>query len=383
MRSGSMALPRQRVEAVSPVRELKILHVISAPAAGGAEVYVKQLATQLRRMGHRPAIAFLARAADEGNDAAFEQRFLAELDDAGIAHFFIGRGARANPLLGALRVARYCREQGVDVYHAHLKYGIAFGLLLRVPRVTTHHNIVAEAPPWVYRLLGRIVDQYVAVSTACGRALERFSGRCVVVIRNAIDTAPFTPSVRQPSGERKFECICVGRIAEQKNYSLLIRALALLPPGTLNRLHVSIVGEGPPHRVAQLEREISAAGLNNVVTLLGVRLDIPRLLGAAQLLVMSSGWEGLPIALLEATASGLPFIATDVGGCREIAEAFGNGVIVTPDDEQALAGAIAALVSDPGAIARLSRSAIAARPSISIEAAARAHLDLYDRLIAR
>jgi glycosyltransferase involved in cell wall biosynthesis len=92
---------------------------------------------------------------------------------------------------------------------------------------------------------------------------------------------------------------------------------------------------------------------------------------------MSSAWEGLPISLIEATASGLPFIATDVGGCRELAYLCGNGVIVPPGDAQALAGALTALVEDSGRRAALSKAAIAKAGKLSIEAAADEHLRLY------
>jgi glycosyltransferase involved in cell wall biosynthesis len=363
-------------------RPLRILHLLSAPAAGGAEIYVKLLALELRRMGHEPSIGFLSRAADDGRNPEFERKFLAELDDAGIDHFFVGKGARANPLLGALRVARYCRKRRIDLYHSHLKYGVAFGLLLRIPRITTHHNFIAESPRWMFRFFNLLVDQYVAVSTTCAVSLEQFTHRRAVTIRNAIDLSHFTPTVRQPLSGGALECLCVGRIFEQKNYPLLVCALGLLPRETLSKLHVSIAGEGPPDEVAKLERQIAAAGLGNRVTLLGLRSDIPELLATAHLFLMSSAWEGLPIALLEATASGLPFIATDVGGCRELADSFGNGIIVPPGDAQALAAAITELANNPELIVALSKAAIEARSSISIEAAALEHVAIYEQLVS-
>jgi glycosyltransferase involved in cell wall biosynthesis len=355
---------------------------LSAPAAGGAEIYVKQLAVELHRLGHRPTIGFLSHATDIGRSPDFERQLLAELDQAGIAYFFIGNRARTNPVLGAWRVARYCSANKIDIYHSHLKFGIAFGLFLRLPRVSTHHSMVAQYRPWVYRMLSTLVEQYVVVSTECETSLKQITRRDVVAIQNGIDTSRFTPSVRQPQPNQTLQCISVGRIFEPKNYPLLIRAFELLPSNVLSKLHLSIAGEGPPERVAELERQIRSSGLAGSVTLLGLRSDVRELLASAHLFVMSSAREGLPIALLEATASGLPFIATDVGGCRELAEAFGNGIIVPPGDAQALAAAITELANNPELIVPLSQAAVEARSSISIETAAREHVAIYEQLVS-
>jgi glycosyltransferase involved in cell wall biosynthesis len=119
------------------------------------------------------------------------------------------------------------------------------------------------------------------------------------------------------------------------------------------------------------------------VKLLGNRNDVPELLRSAHVFLMSSKREGFPISLLEATASGLPFIAPDVGGCREMAELYGNGVIVPPGDAQALADAITQLAENPSRGTELSRAAGASAPTISITNAASQHVHLYKRLLAK
>ena len=360
---------------------LRILHVISAPAAGGAEVYVKQLALELRRQGHRPAIGFVSRAAEEGRDAEFERRYLAELTEGGIDFFFLGGASRKNPLGGAFHVRRFCKSNGVQLYHSHLKVGIVCGLLLRIPRLHTHHTSVPRVPRLAYGLFNLMVDQYVGISDRCSELLGSFTGRPVATVRNAIDISRFQPLVREPGMGSRFECISVGRIFAPKNFALLVRAIALLHPRILKRMHVSIVGEGPAHLVQALEKQIRQEGLGDRVKLLGNRSDIPELLERSDLFVMSSAWEGFPIALLEATASGLPFVATDVGGCREIAELCGNGVVVAAQDPQVLADAIADLVEHRDKLRRLSKAAIKSAPKLSIETAADAHIELYRDLL--
>lgn len=359
-----------------------MLHIISAPVAGGAEILVKQLAMQFERLGHSPSIGFLSRAVDDGRSLEFERDFLAELERAGVSYFVIGRSARKNPLLGAWRVYRHCIENDVQVYHSHLKYGVLFGALLRIPRLTTHHNILPDAPWWAYQVFNLLVDQYVGISDSCGEQLRRFTGRPVQVIHNGVDTSTFAPIAREFGDKPLIACISVGRIFPQKNYSLLVKAISMLRPDVRRRLSFTIVGEGPSEHVSKLNAEIAATGMREHIKLLGNRDDIPELLRRSQLFLMSSAFEGYPISLLEATASGLPFIATDVGGCREIAELCGNGIVITPDRPELFANAITALIEDPQRMTQLSKAAVRNASKVTIEETARAHLRLYDGLLA-
>ena len=119
---------------------MKILHVISAPAAGGVEVYIKDLAKAMTKNGHVVHIGFLDHAEDLGRSVEFEKNFLNELRVSGIQYFFIGHEARRFPWLGMIRVRRYVEQSEIEIYHAHLTYGIAFGAFVSVPRIYTHHS---------------------------------------------------------------------------------------------------------------------------------------------------------------------------------------------------------------------------------------------------
>lgn len=360
---------------------LRILHVVSAPAAGGAEVYVKQLAVEQRRLGHQPRIAFLDRAQQAGRSPEFERRFLADLKSACVEYFFIGNASRRIPFLGAANVWRLCRSQRIQVYHSHLKYGILFGAFLRIPRFYTHHNSPPGLPIFLFRLFNLLVEYYVGISETCGDLLEGYTGRTATVIRNGVDLSRFMPKLRRMNSKLPISCVSVGRIFDQKNYPLLVRAIALLPRSAREKLHVSIVGEGLPQLVSELEHDIRVAGLTECIHLAGNQIDVPAILDQSRIFLMSSAWEGLPIALLEATASGLPFIATDVGACRELAELCGNGVIVPPDDPQAFADALTDLVENPGKLLALSRAAVTSAATLSIATAARDHLQLYTSVL--
>ncbi|MFL6741194.1 MAG: glycosyltransferase [Sphingomicrobium sp.] len=360
---------------------MRILHLISSPSAGGAEIYVKDLAKEMVRLGHQPYIGFLNRSGDIGRNEDFERRFLDELELAGVPYFVVGYECRRNPILGALRVRRFCAAHGIEIYHSHLHYALIFGALLRVPHVHTHHNIVPDSWRIMYRLFNQLVDSYIGISEVCAEALSQFSGRAVTEIFNAVDPSKLERAnpANWCAGDR-LECISVGRIQAQKNLALLVEAVRLLPAEIRDSVHVSIAGEGPPADVSALRLAIDRAGLNDTITLLGNRHDVPELLARSQLFVMSSAWEGLPISLLEASVTGLPFIATDVGGCREIAAKCGNGIIVPPGDARAMASAIEGLVRDRAKLRQIAENAQANSGYFEIERAAREHLTLYSSL---
>ena len=362
---------------------MRILHAISGPVAGGAEIYVKDLAIEQRRHGDEVHIAFLAGAQETGRSPSFEREFLEHLEAHDIAHFVVGHECRKNPLKGALRVRQYCKRNRIDIYHSHLKFALAYGALVAVPHVYTHHSILPGAPRWLFKLANIIVDAYVGISNACAAMLSEVTGRPVTTILNAIDTSKMTASVRQdPSGE-PLHCLAVGRLLPPKNYALLVDAVALLSSKERERVRVRIAGEGSPEATHALQRKIEELGLGSTITLLGNRSDIAELMANSHLLLMSSAWEGLPIVLLEACASGLPFVATDVGSCSEVAEASGAGVIVPPQDPLQFANALRRFLQEPGLLQALSEKAVANRDAFAISRSADGHRDLYRGLLEK
>ena len=354
---------------------IRVLHVISAPAAGGAETFVRDLAIAQKAAGALPHIAFLERAANGGRDPAFERDYLRSLEEAGIAYHFIGHECRRNPLLGMIRVARTCREHAITHYHAHLLTGLLFGAFLRIPRLFTEHSGTIRGAPLVRRLCNAFVEQYIAISRTCATALESVVHKVPVVIMNAIDLSRIDRDAA-PSRRTVPKLLSVGRISEPKNYPLLIEALAELEPRGVD-YSLDLAGDGSPDAISSLRALAEARGVDHRIRFLGNRSDIAVLMAQSDLLVMSSRREGLPIVLIEAVASGLPFVSTDVGGCREIAAMTGAGIVVEPGDARALAEAIHTLLANPSQRDAMRAAAVANATRFSIEAAARAHLDLY------
>lgn len=360
---------------------MNILHVISAPAAGGAEIYIKDLAKAQQAMGHKVFIGFCWHASDYGRSQEFERLFLQELDGAGVSYFFIGHKARRMPWLGIWKIWRFAKSRKIDIYHTHLIFGVVFGALLRIPRIFTQHSVKVHANKLVFPVFDRILDHYVGISRICSDNLKNYTNKEITTIFNGVDLEKFR---RQDKGLPRdvVQCISVGRIDPAKNYLLLLKAITLLGEDTRSRILFRIAGEGYGTHMDEVFNYARDQNLEESVQFLGNRGDIPKLLAESDLFIMSSAWEGLPISLIEATASGLPCIVTDVGGCAELIRLCQNGIVVESQDATAMAHAITRLVSNRDQLLGYSENALRNAHLFSIENAAQAYLSLYHRAMA-
>jgi glycosyltransferase involved in cell wall biosynthesis len=360
---------------------VKVLHVISSPAAGGAEVYVKDLAKQFARLQMDVHIAFVNSAANINRSSDYERGFLHELRRAHVPYFFLGDDVRRFPWRGAVRVRNYVRQHKINIYHAHLTYGILFGAFLRIPRVYTHHSIKMRVNKIAFALLGLLIDQLIGICQTCTNELRKQSGRDVITIDNGVDDERI---VQVDKGNfrawSKLQCIAVGRICGPKNYDLLVEAVSLLPARIRKKIDVKIVGEGSIDDTNRLRLKIDEERLGETIQLIGNRSDVPYLLSESHLFLMSSCYEGLPISLIEAARTGLPSVVTDVGGCREVIENCKNGTVVPPGSPEALAEAIKTFVRQPSLLLTCSENAIRLSSIYSIDRAVSRHLNVYENL---
>lgn len=362
---------------------MNILHVISSPTSGGAEVYVKDLVKYLAQHGHNMHVAFLSSAADAGRDIEYGQDFLNELKVLDIKTYIIGNETRKKPWLGMIRLRKYVKDNDIDICHTHLAYGIVFSALIKVPVVYTHHNITRRWGSITYQVFNKLVDEYVGISKICAAALSEYTGREVNTIFNATSLDKFEGQsrIRVLSNDSIVNVAMVGRLQPQKDYLNMLKALALLDSKVKSQISVIIAGEGSKEHKYELLDYIKKNNLQNTVSLIGVTNNIPHFLYEADIFVMSSAWEGLPIALTEATISGLPCIVTDVGGCSEIIARSNNGIVIKPHNPQALADEISKLIVNKALIKQLSQNAINSADQYSIRKAADLHIDLYSSML--
>jgi glycosyltransferase involved in cell wall biosynthesis len=294
-------------------------------------------------------------------------------------------------LLGLLELLRLLRQERPHLVHVNSAKAAALGRLAAwlagVPiRVYTvhgwaflaHGGLAAAAYRWVERALRPLTTVTVCVSEnerQAGLAARACDERTTIVIRNGVNTRALQVAGPKTATAR---LVMVGRLQAPKDPITLLRALALLPALELEAV---LVGDGPER--SAVEEEIRRLGLGSAVRLLGERTDVPELLATADVFVLSTWSEGLPLSVLEAMAAGLPVIASNVGGIPELVSDGVSGVLVPPGDPDALAEAIERLVGDRFLAQKLGhagRRRVA--ESFDLEAVREAHLALYRRLLA-
>lgn len=352
---------------------MKVLHVISRMEPGGAESLVKEM------VGRGESHGWVSGLASGGGALARELA----ASQRGVAQFEVPVASR-NPwsvAKSAFGVRRALRSFRPDVVLAHNVGSsvISRAALLttrRAPLVTLFHGVAASDVPASATMLNRVSDHVVACSSALRDKLVVSGLQRVptTVIPNAISPVETIDRAEARSelglSAETGVVLCLARMAEQKRHDILLRAWRDVPGDCV----LLLAGAGPLR--AQLEELARSLGIEDRVRFLGVRRDVPTLLSAADLTVLASDWEGLPIAVLESMAAGVPVVATDVDGVGE-ALADGGGRLVPSRDPSALAHALTTLLADRTGRERLGQQA---REKVNRKHAPEVMMGAYDRL---
>lgn len=228
---------------------------------------------------------------------------------------------------------------------------------LRADHLTRHKWLLGPKRAvyrWLYHTAAHWVNGFIAVSDDVKAALMKdfsINSDDITVICNSVDVRRYQQSVdrieiRTKLGLPPDACIVsvIATFKRQKGHRYLIEAAAPVVKAYPN-VHILFVGDGELREV--LQEQVSAADMTEHIHFLGFRQDIPDLLAASDYFVLPSLWEGLPMALIEAMAAGLPVVATDVSGSRQVVVNGETGLLVAPGDAQALANALQQLLSQP------------------------------------
>ncbi len=272
------------------------------------------------------------------------------------------------------RLANLLRRQKVDVLHAHQYTPFFYALAARMvggrPAVlfTEHGRHFPDFPRrkriWTNRLLLGRGDRVVAVGQSVRRALidnEGIPAQRIQVVYNGIDLEAFQPqtsdrlTVRRELGIEPddFVVIQVARLDYLKDHATAIRTMARLL-AVCPRARLLLVGEGP--ELAKLEALVQEQQLEARVHFLGLRHDIPRLLSASDVFLLTSISEGIPVTLIEAMAAELPVVSTSVGGVPEVVVGGETGWLAPAGDDAALARRLLCLADAPEAGRDLGRA---------------------------
>ena len=364
----------------------RIAYVIGELGKGGAEYQLYELVRGLDRARFEPRVVALSAGG----------YWAGRLRELGVE--VVELPSRRSMEVGRLRaLRRHLAAFRPHVLHTVLWSGNAYGRLasvgLGIPVVITAERNVIRRPGWqraVERAFDVVTDRYLVNSQAIVEELASRGGLArgkMQVIHNGIDLArlpPFEPERTAARAALGFDparrlVAQVGRLEAQKDYPTYLAAAARIAT-TVADVDFLVVGEGGLR--ASLEAEAARLGIADRVRFTGVRHDVPALLGAVDVCVLTSLYEGLPNVVIEAMAAGAVAVATDVGGARELIVPDETGVIVPVGRPDVVAQGTIGLLRDP---ARGRRMAVAARARIverfTTEAMVRRTTAVYDECL--
>jgi glycosyltransferase involved in cell wall biosynthesis len=295
---------------------------------------------------------------------ASEDALVPEIEADGVTVHRLGARSNAD-VSWTLRLRRLLDAGRYDVLHSHLPYAAGLGRMVAVTEgrhrpmlVTTEHSLWNRMAVGLRILNGATAgldDALVVVSEAARQALPRRLRARARVVVHGIDQAPLRAlrarreelrrSVRAelgvPEGDRL--AVTVANLRPEKAYDVLLDAAALLAQREVP-VRIAAAGRGP--LAAQLAARHAELGLGDRFLLLGPRDDARRLLAAADLFVLASRQEGLPVSVMEATGLGVPLVVTSVGELPRLAGSGSEALVVPPENPEALADAVGAVVAD-------------------------------------
>lgn len=313
---------------------MKILQVITSLQTGGAEKLITDIVPMLRKKGHDVDVALL-----DGRNTPFKR----ELATCGCKIYSLSVGGSVyNPLL-IFKLRKIVKAY--DLVHTHNTAAQLFGAIstigLKIKLVTTEHSsnnrrrdkrYLKPFDRWMYRRY----DKIISISEVAEKNLKEYLGEDddrFVIVHNGVNIDRFKNASPNPSlraGSNRCVIVMVAGFRYEKDQDTLIRALSLLPA---DQYELWLVGDGVRRPI--LEQLAQECGVTDRVKFWGIRNDIPEILHTADIVVMSSHFEGLSLSSIEGMSVGKPFVASDVPGLREVTE--GAGLLFEHQDEKGLA----------------------------------------------
>ncbi|MGD2165208.1 MAG: glycosyltransferase [Anaerolineae bacterium] len=384
---------------------IRVLQVVTGLAigeqVGGAELFGAQLARRLEKEAFRSAVVGLWEYG-----SATEKEWIHTLESEGI-HTELLTVPRNKMVLDLGRAIRrlwtLVHDFRPHIINSHSERTDVFNIWMNALHParplsvrTMHTDEQWQDSPFLGAVMISVAfpllfDAEVAISEAVRRRLDhrilaRLIQRRSVLIYNGVDASLLDERARRECGS----CLpsrvtrhtprigIVGRLTRQKGHRHLISAMNLVVQARC--AHLLIIGAGPFED--HLRRLASELGVQDFVHFLGSRRDVLGILPHLDLLVSSSLWEGFPTVLLEAMAMGVPIVATDVSGSRELVHTGKTGILVPSGEPNALAEAILRMLDEPAAAQLMARNARQLVSRFTIQEAASRYAQLYQRLVA-
>lgn len=361
---------------------MKILQVITSLQIGGAEKLIVDIVPRLLQKGLEVDVCLF-----NGKNTPFKQQLLS----CGCKIYDLSYDERYYSPIKIYKLWRIMRHY--DVVHTHNTapqlFAVIANYICKKKIVTTEHStnsrrrdypILRYGDKWMY---GRY-DSVICISDIAEKVLKDYLDispniPCnICTINNGIDVARFyhaQPLGRKSVGsnEMQFVIVMVAGFRDAKDQETVIRAIAKLKD---SKYELWLVGDG--ERRQTIEQCIRDEHIENQVKLLGVRMDVPSILKAADVVVMSSHWEGLSLSNIEGMSVGKPFLASDVNGLREVTT--GYGILFPHGNDQALADEIKRLAEDRPYYDQIAARCYERAQQFDIKNMADAYVKVYNQL---
>lgn len=373
--------------------KIRVLHLIEHLRIGGAERVVVNLVTALDgekiestvcHYRHRGLLA--GDLEKKGFSVVYMEKDFLSRPFSGFFRILLFPVVLLESAVFVFRLRKLMKKMKADIVHSHIFSANLWGRIAALLAggaavVTTEHTKYIRDTSVKHAVLNRMLmpmtDRVVAISEEVARAVEeqqRVPRGRMAVIPNGIPLPPRSAAGGAEGGGPPV-IASVGRLVPEKRHDILLEAVKE-SAAEIGGLQCWIVGDGPERR--KIEGLITGLGLQDTVQMLGERRDVPALFPRMTVVVNSSEREGLPLSLLEAMGAGIPVVATDAGGNREIVRDGETGFLVPSEDHGALARGICRLITDrelAREMAERARSLVEEKHSV--EAAAKRYEALY------
>lgn len=362
---------------------MKVVHILNSLATGGAEKLILDTIPLYNKSGVVADVIVFK------ND---NYAFHAALEDTNSCKIYNFSNSSVYNPISIFKMMKILKHY--DIAHVHLfpaQYFVVMAKLLsfsKIKLVYTEHNTTNRrlenkffkaVDKWSYTFYTKIV----AISTKIEELLREhtgFKGNRIVVIQNGVaiqnivEAKPISrTSINDTLTEADKLIIQVAGFREQKDQACLIKAMALLP----QECKLLLVGEGVTK--SKCQELVHTLKLENRAFFLGIRTDIPNLLKTADVVVLSSHFEGMSLSSIEGMASGKPFVASNVPGLQEMVE--GHGILFDESNEKQLANIIANLIENQSYYKEVAEACVLHAKKFDIQIMVQNHLKLYKDML--
>lgn len=360
-------------------KKYKIIYIIDTLTVGGAQRFLINMIKGLDREQFEPKVVTIM----------IKGELAKEILDLGVEVIHLQKKGKIGWSL-IWQLKDFFKKEQPEIVHTNLfgsdTIGRIAAILARVPViVSTEHNTNFDQG-FIKCLVKKIISLFTAKIIAASEAIRDFSVKNdginlkkFIVINYGIDLNEYPFRGSRIINGNKIIAGVAARLEEQKGHIYLIKALPQIVreyPG----FKLQLIGGGS--LLESLKKEVAALGLNGTVEFLGDRQDVPELFQNLDIFILPSVWEGLGIAILEAQAIGVPVLASNVGGIKEIVKDGETGLLFEPKDSEAIFKSIERLVSNQDLAAKIVEQANKqVRANFDYKIMVKNYTDLYLTLI--